>query len=214
MHYLIDFDSRSVEFKSEDFVILQDYIQTNKLELALVIVSSAKDVFEYLSFEEMKDLYSTLTLDEGEWDNSDNLQPSIDCWQALEEYQNDFPVFRASKGKKALKSRAVNDDPVVKTKTETAKAAKPAKRLRTPKIDLDMGQELLVVDGKSKAGSILNTIATAIEDEMCGSVQEVVDYIVANHIKGKSGDPADISYAVRSIKDLIKMGKLSLEEEL
>lgn len=210
-YYAIDFDSRLVESKSKDGEDLHAYILDNELTLAVALVDSEDELCLQFSLDEMIDLYEGLTLERKEFDGDENLAASA-CWEALEEEQDSFPTFTKALGKKLLKGAAkrTSDATVSKGDGKAKKPSQPKQSAPRSRVKLDMEAELIVVDGNCKNGSILHTIVTAIEDEMCSSIQEVLDYIVANHVRGKSGELADSSYASRSIKDLIKMGKLSI----
>ena len=77
---------------------------------------------------------------------------------------------------------------------------------------LEGDEGIVIVDGKCKKGSILDTIVTAINVEMCDSAQEIADYITANHVIPKTGELADEKFAWHNIKYFIKQGKLEIDD--
>lgn len=213
-YYAIDFDSRSVESKSEEGEDLASYVLDNNLTLAIALVSSEDELCLEMSLGEMQDLYANLTLDDKEFDSEESAAKA--CWSALEEESETFPKFTPALGKKLLKQAAKRSSDATVNKGE-GKAKKPSQAKQgAPKarIKLDMSATLTVIDGKCKSGSILHTIVKAIDEELCGSVQEVLDYIVANHVIPKTGELADIKFAEHNVKYFLKQGKISTGEEL
>lgn len=208
MFYAIDFDTRTVESKSKDGEDLAAYVLDNELTLAVALVDSEDELCLQFSLDEMIDLYEGLTLERKEFDGDENLAASA-CWEALEEEQDSFPNFTKALGKKLLKGAAKRTSD--STKPATKQTAKPSKEAapRT-RIKLNKDDVLTVVDSKCKQGSILHTIVTAIDDEFCETVGEVLDYIVANHVIPKTGDLADDKFANHNIKYFVKQGKLKL----
>lgn len=208
MFYAIDFDTRTVESKSKDGEDLAAYVLDNELTLAVALVDSEDELCLQFSLDEMIDLYEGLTLERKEFDGDENKAASA-CWEALEEEQDSFPNFTKALGKKLLKGAAKRTSD--STKPAAKQTAKPSKEAapRT-RIKLDGDSELQVIDGKCKSGSILHTIVTAIDDEMCTTVSEVIDYITSNHVIPKTGDLADDKFANHNIKYFVKQGKLKL----
>ncbi|QDP55871.1 MAG: hypothetical protein GOVbin8609_3 [Prokaryotic dsDNA virus sp.] len=218
MHYLIDNDLLEVESCHEDSELLAAYIVDNGLDLALTLVGEPDDLVMELTLKELNTLYTNLSGRDMKFEEEDGAASAI--MTHLKKNSDDYPVFTKSLGKKMLK-KGEQDKPEATSKAVKPKAAKatgenkkPTQRASKPRIKLDYSQEITIVNGKSKEGSILSTIVTAVEDEMCVTVGEVVEYITTNHVRGKSGEMANESYAVTSIRDLAKMGKISLEEGL
>ncbi len=203
MFYAIDFDTRTVESKSEDGDLLAAYILDNDLSLAISIVDSEDELCLNFSLNEMQDLAENLYGKKIEFDNED--QAAKYCWESLEELQNRFPKFTPALGKKLLKGS-------VKQDSNTAKTSKPDAP-RT-KVVLELDATITIVDGKCKKGSILHTIVTAVEDEFCDTVGEILDYITENHIIPKTGELADRKFAEHNVKYFLKQDKISTGEEL
>ena len=209
MFYCIDHDTSQVESKSETRDLLDKYLEDLSPGF-VVIVESADELCLEFSFDRLKLLAQNVGVEripEAEDELADRI------WDALEANANQYPKFTAALGKKLLSGSEPKDKP--------ASGAKPAKTKAAPKTSsggsrakLDLDTPLFVVDGKCKSGSILATIVSAIDDELCGTVGEVVDHITANHVIPKTGELADEKFAHHNIKYFLKQGKLSNEEEL
>jgi len=119
------------------------------------------------------------------------------CWETMQAEQDSIPNLTKSK---------------TPSKNKTAKntASKPQGK----RMQLDYNDELTVLEGKCKSGSILGTIVRAIDEEMCSTVGEVVEYITENHIIPKTGELADVKFAEHNIKYFVKQEKLAMEEGL
>jgi len=212
MFYAIDFDTRTVESKSKDGEDLAAYVLDNELTLAVALVDSEDELCLQFSLDEMIDLYEGLTLERKEFDGDENLAASA-CWEALEEEQDSFPNFTKALGKKLLKGAAKRTSdstkPAAKQTAKPSKEAAPRTRIKLNKDDV-----LTVVESKCKQGSILHTIVTAIDDEFCETVGEVLDYIVANHVIPNTGELAEMKFAEHNVKYFSKQGKSSVGEEL
>lgn len=214
MFYAIDFDTRSVESKSTDGELLAAYVLDNDLTLAVAIVDSVDELVLQFDLQEMTDLYENLTMERVEFKSEKDA--SEYCWLALNDTQDDIPNYSVTLGKKLVKN--------ANSKRDSGKTAKaPAKKQKRSaesqgasrnRIKLDYDSELIVVEGKCKQGSILHTIVTAIDDEMCSTIKEVIDYITSNHIIPKTGELADVKFAEHNIKYFVKKGNLSIEEGL
>jgi len=214
MFYAIDYDSRTVESKSEQGEDLASYVLDNKLTLAIAIVDSEDELCLSFSLNEMQDLYNNVqSLDDFFEGNPKEFKSEEDaaqaCWKILEEFQDDFQKYTPSLGKKLLKQSST--EPKTTTKQTATKVIKKATSAR---ITLNMEDTLTVVDGKSKQGSILSTIVKAIDDELCETVGEVLLYITTNHVIPKTGELADMKFAEHNIKYFLKQGKISSGEEL
>jgi len=218
MFYAIDFDSRTVESKSEQGEDLAAYVLDNDLTLAISLVDSEDELCLSFSLGEMQDLHNNIQLMDTFFEGkhpvfADEEEAAEACWKILEEYQDDFPKFTPALGKKLLKqaTKQSSDKPKPAGK-QTAKVSKES----TPRtrVTLNNDDSLTVVDGKCKQGSILHTIVVAIDDEFCETVGDVLDYIVANHVIPKTGELADMKFAEHNIKYFLKQGKISTGEEL
>lgn len=218
MFYAIDFDSRTVESKSEQGEDLAAYVLDNELTLAVALVGSEDELCLSFSLAEMQDLHNNIQAMDEFYEGSPKEFESEEeaaeaCWKILEEYQDDFPKFTPALGKKLLKQAAKQTSdkpkPAGNKTAKTTKEAAPRTR-----VTLNRDDSLTVVDGKCKQGSILHTIVVAIDDEFCETVGDVLDYIVANHVIPKTGELADMKFAEHNVKYFIKQGKISTGEEL
>ncbi len=206
MYYAIDFDSRQVESKSEDGELLAEYVLDNKLESAVALISSADEICLEFSLNEMKDIYGNVTGGKCDTDDEEALADTV--WEILNNHQSSFPNFTKALGKKLIENASKESKPTTKTsKPKTTKVS-------TPRVTLDHDGIISVVDAKCKKGSILHTIVTAIDDELCDTVGDVVEYILTNHVIPKTGELADIKFAEHNIKYFVKKGNLSLGDEL
>lgn len=211
MNYLIDYDTRQVECKAKTSKELEAYIKDNDLGMAVCLVDSEDELALQMSLEEMQDLYANITLDDREFGNEDDA--AAHCWSVLNSHDDDFLNYTPALGKKLLKAGQSRSADGAKGKS-TASKAKPAKQTSGAKtapqkrLKLEGDEGLIVVDAKCKAGSILDTIVTAINVEMCDSVVEVVDYITNNHIIPKTGELTDEKFAYHNVKYFIKQGKI------
>jgi hypothetical protein len=211
MYYAIDFDTLTVESKSEQGEDIANYILENDLSLAVALIDGEDELCLQLSLDEMECLYENVTSEKDSVGNDEEVASKL-CWEALQSHDEDFPEFSPKLAKKLLKQSSEAKVSKVKPKTNKAPTAKnsPSK----VRITLDLESTLSIVDGKCKKGSILHTIVLAVEDEMLDTVGEVLEYITANHIIPKTGELADIKFAEHNIKYFIKQGKIQCEEEL
>lgn len=215
MNYLIDYDTRSVECKSEDRDQLEKYVKDNSLELAVCIVSEEDDFLMEMSGKEMSDLFNNLSDRPRKFESEDEAAEL--CWALLQSHSDSFPDFTPALGKKLLQAGEKRSSDSAKGKA-TAKS-KPARKATSgatkapqKRLKLEGDEGIVIVDGKCKKGSILDTIVTAINVEMCDSAQEIADYITANHVIPKTGELADEKFAWHNIKYFIKQGKLEIDD--
>ena len=182
----------------------------NGLELAVAIVDSADELCLSFSIEEMKDLATNLGFPDAKFTNDEDAADDLINFLAMS--QDEFPEFTAKLGKKLLEGSKKS------TKAKAPTANKPAKKASgdAPKarVKLDYDAQLVTINTKCKKGSILDTIVKAIDEELCDSVQEVLDYITSNHVIPKTGELADVKFAEHNVKYFIKNGNISQEEEL
>lgn len=213
MFYAIDNDTLTVESISEKGEDLASYIMDNELDLAVTLIDNEDELCLNFTLKEMTGLYNNLMkLDELEFKpvNFVNEEDAAEaCMGLLNEHESIFPKFTKSLGKKLLKTSS--PDTKVKSNTKAKQSTKSSPRV---KITLNYDDTLTVVDGKCKSGSILDTIVTAIDDELCDTISEVVDYIISNHVIPKTGELADVKFAEHNIKYFLKQGKLTTGEEL
>lgn len=216
MYYAIDMDSLTVESKSKSAEDILDYIQQNKLEIAVILVETEDDLALEFTVDEIAGLYENTC--GREIPNKDSEESAAELTMAvLNKYQDDFPNFTKTLGKKLAKKgseQSAEKSSSGKVSKPSGKGKKPTESVSRKRIKLDYDHEIAILDGKSKNGSILHTIVTAVEDEMCVTVGEVVEYITSNHTIPKTGELADVKFAEHNIKYFYKQGKISIEEGL
>ena len=211
MFYAIDFDSLTVESKSEQGEDIANYILENDLSLAVALVDSSDELCLQFSLSEMNNLLENICeVDVALVDDEELLADVV--WETLEGSKDNFPEFNPKLAKKLLKQ-----SPETKVVKPNVKTNRPTKAKNSPprtRVSLDLDSSLTIVEGKCKKGSILHTIVLAVEDELCDTVGEVLDYIVNNHIIPKTGELADMKFAEHNVKYFIKQGKINVEEDL
>jgi len=215
MNYLIDYDTRSVECKSEDLDQLTKYVKDNSLELAVCIISEEDDLIMEMSGKEMSDLFHNYSSRERKFESEEEAAEL--AFAMLESHKTNFPDFTPALGKKLLQAGEKRSSDSAKGKSTAkpkpaSKATSGATKAPQKRLKLEGEEIIVVVDGKSKKGSILDTIVTAINEEMCGSAQEIADYITTNHVIPKTGELADEKFAWHNIKYFIKQGKLEIDD--
>lgn len=215
MNYLIDYDTRQVECKSEDSEPLEKYIKDNSLELAVTLISEEDDLIMEMSLKEMSDVFNNLSERPRKFESEEEAAELV--FSMLEAHQQDFPDFTPALGKKLLQAGDKRSSDSAKgkpasTKPKPAKATTGASNVPQKRLKLEGDEGIVIVDGKCKKGSILDTIVTAINVEMCDSAQEIADYITANHVIPKTGELADEKFAWHNIKYFIKQGKLEIDD--
>ena len=93
---------------------------------------------------------------------------------------------------------------------EWFKEAKSDKKVKKPSKRIEGC--LITTDSKTKEGSIIEAIYKAINDEMCCTVQEVIDNVVANYERPRSGQPVTDSFVYSTITWCITNGKLNVSK--
>lgn len=208
MNYAIDNDSLRVISKSENKEVLDTFVEDNSLELAISIVSSPDNLELNFTVKELKVIAEEVV---GKSNFEDEELP-IRILQALE--LEDIPEFSIKKAKKQFRISEERSSDKLEEIHEKAPKKEPKKEPKSSKKTYNDDQPISVVDTKCKSGSILATIVTAIEDELCSTIGEVKNYIMMNHVIAKTGDLADEKFANHNIRYFISQGKLKLEEDL
>lgn len=155
-----------------------------------------------LKLSEVTDFYNTVASQLGLKavkkfrDKPTAIKRTLDAQELLREEQAEAPVAKPVKAPKATK------------KTTPAKAAKAAPVATGSRFDLT--QTVEIVKGDPKDGSIEATIFTAVRDDLCSTVAELVDYIVSNHKRPRSGLGVDTNYAIHNIKWFARKGHIKL----
>jgi hypothetical protein len=217
MNFLIDYDTRMVECKCEQSDTLEAYIEDNGLELAVTIVADQDDLVMDMSLKEISQLYHNYAENKREFKDED--EAAKFCWDMIVSHADNIKDYTPALGKKLLQAgKARSSD---NAKPATAASAKPVKadskaasKPVNKRVKLEQSDMLAVIDSKCKKGSILHTIVTAIEVELCETVEEVTEYITSNHVIPKTGELADTKFADHNIKYFVKQGKISAEEGL
>jgi len=217
MNFLIDNDTRMVECKCKDRTTLEAYIEDNGLELAVTVVGEQEDLIMDMSFDEVNALFHNYAENKRKFKDED--EAATFCWDMMVSHADNIKDYTPALGKKLLqagKSRSSDN-----AKPATTASAKPVKadskatnKPVNKRVKLEDSDVLAVIDGKCKKGSILHTIVTAIEVELCETVEEVTEYITANHVIPKTSELADTKFADHNIKYFVKQGKISAEEGL
>jgi len=208
MFYAIDFDSRKVESKSENEELLAAYILDNDLSQAVALIDSADELCLQFSLNEMNELHKNICETDVALIDDEELLADV-VWEILEESKDNFPDFTPTLGKKLIKNTNKETSP------KPNKAKKPSEpKTSSPRVNLNRDDPICVIEGKGKSGSILSTILTAIDDDLCETVGEVLDYITTNHVIPKTGELADVKFAEHNIKYFVKKGNIALEEGL
>lgn len=211
MFYCIDFDTRRVESKCESRIPLDEYISENDLSLAVAVVGNEDELCLEFSLNEMTEVYGHLCGNPPKFEDEE--EAASKTWIALQENEDIFPEFTSKLAKKLLKGSKIKQESNEVAKP-TAKKTSPKKTTGSSRASLNLEDPIFVVDGKCKSGSILATIVTAIDDDLCATVGEVRDYILQNHVIPKTGELADEKFADHNLKYFLKQGKISTEEEL
>lgn len=198
MLYIIDFDSLSVESKSEDGELLASYILDNKLELAVALISSEDELLSQFSLNELQELYNNLADDHDErarkFDTEDQAAEFV--WLALENNQFEFLKFSKSLGKKLIRSanKGRNDD----AEDKPAKTSR-LKREHRPSTGSRPTDTSMVWLGTQPKDNILPRSVWDIVDDNLGEMS--IGEIVA-----EGGDRKQISRCIRK-------GFLIIQEE-
>lgn len=170
MFYAIDFDTRTVESKSQDGELLASYIVDNNLAMAVALISSEEELCLQFSIGEMQDLSDGIggkrkyesEEEAGEW-----------CWRLLNQSVDDFPSFTKSLGKKLLKSaRSRNKDSESTNAPKTPRASNTSSTGGNKRLT---DETVLVTGSQPKLHTLLYKVWTIVEDnfgEM--SVGEIV----------------------------------------
>lgn len=161
MHFAIDYDSRSVESKSENQQELIDYIESNNLDLVVALISSEDDLVLNLSLGEMQDLYTNLEPNSKITKDSEELAAKL-CWELLEELQDDFPTYTKALGKKLIK-QANSESKASKETKPKAKSKSTGTRLTAKFMQ---GKIFTNTDKRAKAGAVMSIIQNCIEENM------------------------------------------------
>jgi len=182
VNYLIEYDTRKVIHTCKSDEDMQVYIEEHDLDKYAGLVNDEDDICLIFSEREAADIYKNLIGKKPHYKTEEELGNLV--W-------------------KALCSGGENPEPKPKA---PAKKAKP--KSSPKKIDIPLDAEISVVSARCKKGSILHTLVTAIDEEMCSTVEEVIEYVVDNHLH--KDESVDEKFAVHNIKYFLKKGNLAL----
>jgi len=121
MFYLIDFDKREAVAKSDKISMFEDYIHSNDLGMALVIISSEDELVMELSIVEMQSMYDGIS-DHPRTFVDDDEAASI-TWSTLQSVEETIPKFTPALGKRLIKQAGSDSS----SATDQSKKATPTK---------------------------------------------------------------------------------------
>lgn len=165
MFYAIDFDTRSVESKSTDGEILAAYILDNDLTMAVALVGSEDELCLQFSLKEMQELSNNLG---GDKEYESDEQAAEWCWRLLEQWQDDFPKFTTTLGKKLLKAAARRNKDTDSGNTDASKT-EPARKLRTsskPAGKRPTDATVLTLGNRPRDTTVLYKVWRTVEDNL------------------------------------------------
>ena len=205
MFYLIDFDSRSVVTMAEKRQVLENYITTNNLSMAVVIVASEDDLPMELSLVEMQALYDGISDHKRVFPDED--EAAAITWSTLESLTDGIPEFTPAVGKRLIKAAGADTkhelitEPLQSNLTGR-KATKPraAKGPRKSKFEGAVFVTGSVEPLKGRHTQMVNLV----EDNMGEATYTELCELLSTH-KGRPDE--HIGFAVRK-------GFLCVEEEL
>lgn len=182
MNFAIDFDSRTVESKSDKEQELLDYVESNGLGMAVAIVSSADDLVLQFSLEELQGVIDNLASESDSptvhFDNEEDAAEQ--CWEELNDRVNTFPKYTKALGKKLIK-KASKPDPVDNSKPDKLVESKPTK-IKVKANEL-IGMDFSNTGKQPREGTACRIITDFIEENLGeGSFQDIVEDFVNNYV--------------------------------
>lgn len=195
MYYCIDNDTKEVESKSDNIKELLDYVNDNRLTLAVSVVGSFEEVFFKFTMEEMTHIYGLLNGNPPKFENDDHAANMV--WNTLEEHQDEFPKFTKALGKRLIKAAdkragiisGIKMEIKQKMSTQTTKPTtttpptqdKPSGVRSVRSKDL-VGMVFAMGDKPTKAGTAFHLFTECIEDNIDqATFDELVEYFIANY---------------------------------
>lgn len=105
------------------------------------------------------------------------------------------------------------DEILAEQKAKVAKAVKKVEKAvaKERQTRFNMDAVVTTLKNESKEGTIEFSLHKAIA-EGCNTAGEIVDWVITNHKRPRSGLGVDEQYAVHNIKWFVKKGHLKLEE--
>ena len=195
MNFLIDYDTLSVECKSEDADVLQQYISDNDLGLALAIVSEEDDMLMEMSLKEISGLYHKLSDRPRKFELEEEAVKAT--FALLEDTDEEYPVFTPALGKALLKAAAKRskdkgDTTLAPAKKDPVKP-KQAGKTTTKRKTSYAGKDFTVGTEEPTRGRHSRLVAF-IEDNLGEASAEELDLF----LEGEKGGPSPhINYAIK-----------------
>ena len=195
MNFLIDYDTLSVECKSEDADVLQQYISDNDLGLALAIVSEEDDMLMEMSLKEISGLYHKLSDRPRKFELEEEAAKAT--FALLEDTDEEYPVFTPALGKALLKAAAKRskdkgDTTVAPAKKDPVKP-KQAGKTTTKRKTSYAGKDFTVGTKEPTRGRHSRLVAF-IEDNLGEASAEELELF----LEGEKGGPTPhINYAIK-----------------
>lgn len=165
MYYLIDFDTRSVECVSKDKKLLSDYVDKNKLSLAVTLIHTEDELAIQLSIEEVSGLYNGL--EDKELKSITEAEIIARTWDALQDHLSSFPKYSIALGKRLIKQANIRLKDTIKDKkprdkktTSTNSQTKQAARAK------QSSTSILKLGIEPKIGTALGAMYTIVDDNL------------------------------------------------
>ncbi len=189
--YAIDFDSLSVESKSENKEELQNYVDENDLSMAITIISSQEELALQFTLDEMQGLFNNLAEEFGararEFDDEDDA--SLFCWKELEDNESQFPKYTKTLGKKLVK-QANKPEPEDNSKIDKPIKSKPAKiKIKAKEL---IGMVFTNTGKVPREGTACRIMTDLIEENLGeATYDELVETFVENYVPKNSAKAVD-----------------------
>lgn len=113
----------------------------------------------------------------------------------------------------AIRRTLLNQVAYMEVYSEYKKAQEPVHQAVkvTSHTSFNMEAKLTIVKGEPKEGTIEHSLQAAINDPLCETVLDVVNYIVENHRRPRSGFPVNAQYAIHNIRWFVRKNHLKME---
>lgn len=191
MIYLIDWDTLSVESKTEDLELAKSYIDDNGLDLAVALISSEDELCLQYSLQEMQGLFDNLSnlfgARERDFDNEEDA--ALYCWKELEDNQCEFPNYTKALGKKLVKA-ASKPEPKDDSKPDVKLSDKPAKiKIKAKEL---IGMNFTNTSKSPRNGTACAIMTNFIEENLGeASYNELVETFVEHYVPKDSSKVVD-----------------------
>lgn len=173
MFYLIDYDTREVQCKSENKPELLDYIETNDLSMAVVLIDSRDELCLKLSIREAAELYEGMVGVSIKYNSEDDIMRK--AWDAVQSRHDTIPDYSRAVGNKMLKqavarsrgdSTGSSGGTSERSKKNTSR--KPKDPVGSPKKQTvtKSGNPTLGLADTPKVGTVLGAMYKIVEDNL------------------------------------------------